>query len=132
MKLIPYLNFPGNCEQALNAYQKIFNGQISDLNRFGDSFPTEDDYKNKVMHARLHFDDNTIMFSDTMPGGTVNYGNGIVLSIGLNNEEQARSVFALLGESGTITMPLEKQFWGALFGQVTDCFGVQWMINCEM
>ncbi len=132
MKVIPYLNFQGNFEAALNAYQKIFNGEVSDHNRFGDSFPMEDNYKNKIMHARLHFNDNTIMFSDTIPGGTINYGNGINLSIGLTDEEQAKSFFTQLTEGVNITMPLEKQFWGALYGQITDCFGLNWMINCEI
>ena len=26
-------------------------------------------------------------------------------------------------------MPLEKQMWGDEFGQFTDKFGIQWMIN---
>jgi PhnB protein len=132
MKLIPYLNFEGNCEEALNTYQKIFNGEIEDLNRFGDSFPVEDSYKSKIMHARLTFDGNTMMFSDTMPGGTVKFGNGINLSIALADEQQARSVFNQLAVGGNITMPMEKQFWGALFGQVTDKFGINWMLNCEI
>jgi PhnB protein len=26
-------------------------------------------------------------------------------------------------------MPLEKMFWGAYFGTLTDRFGIQWMVN---
>ncbi len=29
-------------------------------------------------------------------------------------------------------MPLDKTFWGALFGQLTDSFGINWMVNCEL
>ena len=132
MKLIPYLNFAGNTEEALNYYQEVFNGTIHDLNRFGDMFPPEANYKDKIMHARLEFGDNMLMFSDGMPGSPIDHGNGIYLSIGLNDEVQARSIFDQLGEGGRITMPLEIQFWGALFGQVMDKFGISWMINCEM
>ena len=132
MKLIPYLSFPGNCEEALNHYQKIFNGNISDVSRFGETFPVPDDQKNRVMHARLAFGDNMLMFSDNMPGKSVDFGNGISLSIGLTDEAEARSVFGELAESGKITMPMEKQFWGALFGMVTDKYGIHWMINCEV
>ena len=132
MKLIPYLNFAGNTEEALNYYQKVFNGTVHDLNRFGEMFPSEANYKDKIMHARLEFGDNMLMFSDGMPGTPIDHGNGIYLSIGLNDEGQARAIFDQLGEGGRITMPLEVQFWGALFGQVMDKFGVSWMINCEM
>jgi PhnB protein len=72
------------------------------------------------------------MFSDGMPGGIIDHGNGINLSLGMDDEAQARSVFDQLAEGGKITMPMEKQFWGALFGQVTDQFGVRWMINCDL
>jgi PhnB protein len=134
MKLIPYLTFPGNCEEALNRYQKIFNGTLSDVSRFGDNPNPQlpDDQKNKIMHARLAFGDNILMFSDTMPGGTIDFGNGISLSIGLTDETEARSIFSQLAEGGNITMPLEKQFWGALFGMVKDRYGINWMINCEV
>jgi PhnB protein len=131
MKLIPYLSFPGNCEEALNYYAKIFDGSISDLSRFGDTFPVADDQKNRVMHARLAFGDNMLMFSDNMPGATIDFGNGISLSIGLTDEQQARSIFGQLAEGGKVTMPMEKQFWGALFGMVQDKYGINWMINCE-
>lgn len=30
---------------------------------------------------------------------------------------------------GKVDMPLAKQFWGGMFGMVTDKFGIHWMIN---
>jgi PhnB protein len=133
MKLIPYLNFPGNTEEVMNTYQKIFKGRLHDVSRFGDSDPQmSEDYKNKIMHARLTFGDNMLMFSDGMPGQPINQGDGISLSIGLNDEAQARSIFDQLADGGTVTMAMEKQFWGALFGMVKDRYGINWMINCEL
>lgn len=132
MKLIPYLNFAGNTEEALNFYQKVFSGTISDLNRFGEMCPPESNYSDKIMHARLAFGENMLMFSDGMPGAPVDHGNGIHLSIMLNDEAEANSIFNQLAEGGNVTMPLAKQFWGAIYGQVTDKFGVSWMLNCEV
>ncbi len=132
MKLIPYLTFPGNCEEAMNHYQKVFDGKISELSRFGDTFPVPDDQKNRIMHARLAFGENMLMFSDNMPGAAVDFGNGISLSLGLTDEAQANSIFDQLAQGGKITRPMEKQFWDALFGQVKDCYGINWMINCEV
>lgn len=132
MKLIPYLNFAGNTEDALYFYQKVFEGTVSDVNRFGDMIPAETNYQDKIMHARLAFGDNMLMFSDGMPGQPIDHGNGIYLSIGLDDEVRTRSIFAQLSDGGNITMPLEKQFWGALFGQVKDKYGISWMINCEL
>ena len=132
MKLIPYLNFAGNTEEVMNAYAKIFEGTVHDVSRFGDTNPNlPDDQKNGIMHGRLTFGDNMLMFSDGMQGRPVNHGDGISLSIGLNDEAKARSIFEQLSEGGKITMPMAKQFWGALFGMVTDKYGIHWMINCD-
>jgi PhnB protein len=67
-----------------------------------------------------------------MPGRPVHHGDGIHLSLALDDEMQAKSVFDQLAEGGTITMPMAKQFWGALFGMVKDKYGIHWMINCDM
>ncbi len=133
MRLIPYLNFQGNTEEAMNRYRDIFNGTIHDLSRFGDTNPNmPDDFKNGIMHARLTFGDNVLMFSDGMPGKTITNGDGITLSVGLNDEAQARSIFNQLAEDGSVIMPMAKQFWGALFGMVKDRFEINWMINCDI
>ncbi|MFL9482841.1 VOC family protein [Chitinophagaceae bacterium LWZ2-11] len=132
MQLIPYVHFNGNCEEALNTYRDIFDGTYDQINRFASApFPTPDDYKDKVMHVQLSFAGNSIMMSDTMPDNKIEYGNGIVLSVGLTDVEKTKTIFTKLSEGGAVTMPLEKQFWGAWFGQLTDRFGIRWMFNCE-
>src|SRR5476651_1704272 len=94
MKLIPYLNFSGNTEEVMNTYAKIFGGTVHDVSRFGDTNPNmPEEAKNGIMHARLTFGDNMLMFSDGMPGRPINNGDSIQLSIGMNDEAHARSVF---------------------------------------
>ncbi|HWZ04449.1 MAG TPA: VOC family protein [Mucilaginibacter sp.] len=132
MKLIPYLSFGGNAEEVMHTYEKIFEGAVHDVSRFGDTNPnTPEEQKNKIMHGRLTFGDNMLMFSDGRPDDTINHGDGISLSIGLSDEAKARSIFDQLAEGGNVTLPMSKQFWGAIFGMVTDKFGIHWMINCE-
>jgi PhnB protein len=133
MKLIPYLNFGGNTEEVMNTYAKIFGGRLHDISRFGDTFPDMPEAnKNGIMHARLTFGENMLMFSDGSPGRTVNHGDGISLSLGMTDEAHALSVFDQLAAGGKVTMPMAKQFWGAIFGMVTDKYGIHWMINCEV
>jgi PhnB protein len=132
MKLVPYLMFAGNAEEVMNAYAKILNGNLHDVGRFGDTNPSlPDEDKQLIMHARLSFGDNMLMFSDGRSGEPVNQGEGISLSLGMTDETHARSVFDQLAEGGKVTLPMAKQFWGAIFGMVTDKFGIHWMINCE-
>lgn len=132
LQLTPYLHFNGNCEEALNRYAQLLNGRVENLGRYKDApFPVEEGHKNRVLHSEFYFDDNKFMACDIFPGMQAANSSNVILTLGLTNEERAHALFGQLAEGGKITMPLEKQFWGALFGQVTDRFGIQWMVNCE-
>jgi PhnB protein len=132
MKLNPYLNFAGNAEEAINFYNKAFDGEVVMLSRYGDSpMPTDDDWKQKIMHARIVFEgDNILMISDTMKGNEISTNGNIQLSIGLQDVAKTHEIFNKLAQGGKVTMALAKQFWGDLFGMLQDKFGVSWMLNC--
>jgi PhnB protein len=134
MKLVPYLNFSGNAEEALNFYKEALGGEILMITRYGDSpMPSDEDWKQKLMHSRLQFGaENMIMISDTMKGNLVSTHGNIQLSLGLKEEEKTKTIFDKLAEGGKVTMPLAKQFWGDVFGMLQDKFGVSWMLNCEV
>ena len=132
MKLHPYLNFAGNAEEVLNFYKDALGGEVVMISRYGESpMPSDEDWKQKIMHARLQFgDDNLIMISDTMKGNSISTHGNIQLSIGLDDEEKTKQIFDNLADGGKVTMPLAKQFWGDLFGMLQDKFGISWMLNC--
>jgi len=133
MKLTPYLNFAGNAQQALDFYANALGGQVVYMQRYGDSpMPGDEDYKNKVLHARLQFGDNMIMISDVMKGSEVSTNGNIQLSVEMDNVSEEEEVFNKMAEGGKVTMPLSDQFWGARFGMLQDKFGVSWMFNCEL
>ena len=132
MKLNPYLNFAGNAEEAVHFYKNALGGEVVMLNRFGESpMPGDDDWKQKIMHARIVFGgDNILMISDTMKGNEISTNGNIQLSIGLDDEAKTHEIFNKLAEGGRVTMPLAKQFWGDVFGMLKDKFGINWMLNC--
>ena len=124
MKLFPYLNFNGNCEEALNFYKEAFDGEIIQLGRYGESpMKSPEEIKDKIIHGRLQFGDVLIMASDAMNKNGVNNGDNISLSIECDTNDQLEKVFTKMSEGGKITMPLQEQFWGAKFGMLTDKFG---------
>ena len=43
--------------------------------------------------------------------------------------EALRGYWDGLSDGGTVGVPLEQQMWGDMFGQLTDRFGVSWMVN---
>ena len=133
MKLIPYINYAGNAEEALNFYANALGGKILSIQRYGDSpVPSDEDYKQKVMHARFEFDGNLIMISDVFKGQPVSTQGNVQLSVEVDDENKLDSVFNKLAEGGKVTMPLAIQFWGDKFGMLQDKFGVNWIFNCQM
>ncbi|NQY28666.1 MAG: VOC family protein [Flavobacteriaceae bacterium] len=133
MKLNPYLNFDGNCEEAINFYADVLAGEIKMLMRYDqmppDTCKIDDSLKDKVMHATLEFGDgNTMLFSDSGASGFVQ-GTNAHMSLNIPEEEEAEKVFMSLLEGGTETMPFGPVFWGGKFGMLTDKFGVQWMVS---
>lgn len=71
------------------------------------------------------------MAADARP--TTQYGEGrISLALGTTDQNEAKRIFESLGKDGKIEMPLEKTFWGALFGMLTDKYGIDWMVNCQL
>lgn len=133
MKLVPYLNFAGNAEEALNFYKAVLNGNIEMFSRYGEApMPCEDADKQRVMHARLVFDGNMIMMSDMPSKYPDSPAGNFSLSIGMEDPAAMEKVFNEMADGGSITMPLADQFWGAKFGMLKDKFGVNWMFNCEL
>lgn len=133
--LNPYLNFNGNTEEVFNFYKSVFGGEFIVLQRFADSpgcegMPAGD--QQKIMHVALSVGGNILMGTDiTPPMAPATYGTGISLSIDTSSEDEAKSLFEKLSYNGTVTMGLEKTFWGALFGMLTDQYGIQWMVNYD-
>ncbi|MEP7141274.1 MAG: glyoxalase/bleomycin resistance/extradiol dioxygenase family protein [Ferruginibacter sp.] len=133
MKLTPYIHYSGNAEEALNFYAAALNGTVQQINRYGDS-PMEsgEDWKQKIVHARLVFDDNMIMISDSFKGNPVSTGGNVQLNIDVEDAGKLETVFNRMAEGGTVIMALQDTFWGARFGMLKDKFGVSWMFNCEI
>jgi PhnB protein len=130
--LVPYLHFNGEAEEVLNFYKDVFNGEVIALNRYADSpMQVTENWKNKIIHARLKFGDNIIMISDSHNGQLASKEGNIQLSVEVDDEKKIEEVFNKLAEGGKVTMPLAKQFWGATFGMLQDKFGVNWMFNHE-
>ena len=128
-RLNPYINFNGDARQALEFYQGVFGGEFTAMT-FGDMGNDDAAVKDRVMHGQLETPAGyTLMCSDIMPGMPFTPGTTITVSLSGGADDGLAGYFAALGEGGTVTVPLEKQVWGDEFGQLTDRFGVAWMVN---
>jgi PhnB protein len=130
MRVIPYIMFNGNCEEALNFYAKALGGQVMNLQHFeGAPMNVSEDDKKKVLHAQFSAGDIFFMASDGQQNEAV--GGMVHMSVDCASEEEINTIFETMSEGARVTMPLQDTFWGARFGMLADQFGVNWMFNYD-
>ena len=129
--LNPYISFRNNAaRQAMEFYKDVFGGPLT-MNTFGEYGDPNAPGADGLMHGQLETDKGfTLMGADTPPGMEAkNPGDNITISLSGDDEQELRGYWDKLSQGGTVTLPLEKQMWGDLFGQCTDQFGIAWMVN---
>jgi PhnB protein len=123
-----YLFFPGNTDQAIAFYQEVFGGQTT-ITRRGDVDPAASETeKDQVINALLTGGDVTLRASDR-GDATLDPQTRVELSIIGVDEPRLRAIFDGLANGGTVRTALAKQFWGDVFGAVTDKHGIGWQVN---
>src|SRR5215472_16212846 len=128
VELNAYLFFPGNTEEAIAFYQEIFGGQVT-IARVGDVDPgAPPEQKNLVINALLTGGDITLRASDRQDASP-DPQTRIELSLIGTDDARLRSLFDGLANGGTVRAKLERQFWGDVFGAVTDRHGISWQVN---
>ena len=124
----PYLNFAGNTREAMTYYQGIFGGElvISTFADYGmDHMPADG-----VMHARLSNGVLTLMASDAMPGAEATWGGTRNYIAFMGDDVETMTLwYEALAADGTPGMPLARQVWGDMYGDVKDKYGIEWMVN---
>ncbi|MFF9430662.1 VOC family protein [Streptomyces sp. NPDC014746] len=129
-RLNPYINFDGDARAALEFYKEVFGGSLV-LNTYGAFGEVKaGEAADKIMHGMLETDsDFTLMAADIPPGMLHDPGNNIAVSVSGEDADELRRYWEGLSGTGTVSVPLEKQMWGDVFGMCTDRFGITWMVN---
>lgn len=130
VSLTPHIGFLDTTREALTFYHGIFGGEVSfsTFKEFGVSEdPAEQD---KIMHGYLKGDNGLeLMAADTPAFMERPEGAAISLALSGEDEDELRGYWDQLSDGATIIMPLEAAPWGAVFGNLSDKFGVMWMVN---
>ena len=133
-RIVAYLTFDGNCREAMGFYKDAFGGTLS-VTTVGESpafaqLPSQS--RDHVMHAELKSDSFSLMASDNLGGAQIKVGSAISLMLYCTSEVEIRSVYPKLAAGGTVNSELKIEFWGSLYGDITDRFGIRWMLNFDM
>jgi len=128
-----YLTFSGNCREAMTFYKDCLGGELI-LQTIGDS-PLADKMpepmKDCILHSTLTNGAITIMGSDMVAEKGLIKGNAVSLMLNCSSEKEIKQAYKYLAAGGESTHPLEISFWGALFGDLTDKYGNQWLLHFD-
>ncbi len=115
---------------AIEFYKRAF-GAI-EVNRY----PTPDGQK--LLHAQLEINGDRVMLSDDFPefaegkSFTPQTFGGSPVTIHLQLADVDAMWQRAVDAGATVTMPLENQFWGDRFGELTDPFGHRWSLGQQI
>jgi len=136
MAISLFINFNGNCREAVLFYADIFNRPTPEFMTFADA-PPDPDYKvteknaGLIMFSSLNIEGINLMFSDIPEGWPLKVGNNISITLVLKDQDEVRRLFGRMAEEGEVTMPLQETFWSKCYGNVTDKYGIQWQFSHE-
>jgi len=128
-----YLTFNGNCREAMTFYKDSLGGDL--FLRPIEGSPIEPmcpaAMKHQIMHSSITKGGFAMMASDLVGHDGYTQGTNFGISINCSSEEEVNTLFEKFSEGGKILDPIKVQFWGAIFGVVTDKFGIKWMFNYD-
>ena len=132
MKLHTFLNYGGNCEQALRFYEEQLGGKITMMMRRGEQPHqpvTWPGWEDSVQYAIIDLGQTQLMASD-VPPDRFQPMRSVYLTLTVDSAGEAERIWGLFVDGGQTLMPLEETFFAVRFGQLRDRFGTSWMILC--
>src|SRR6185436_18732114 len=107
--LVPYLNFNGQCREAMTFYHQCLGGELV-MQKISESpmaarMPSE--MGTKILHSSLTRENIVLMGSDMM-GNNIVKGNSIGLCMNCSSPEELNTFFNNLSSGGKIIEPLHQ------------------------
>lgn len=131
-RMSPYLSFTGAAAEAMQHYRGVFGGTLTSqtFGEFGGMGEPAD--ADLVMHAQLETDDGLVLMGSDLPMSMRDSESGRPrhpITLFGDDAARLRRWWDGLADGGTVLHPLEPAPWGDQYGQLTDRFGVTWMVN---
>ncbi len=137
-KVSTYLHFTDRTEAAFEFYKTVFGTEyVAEPSRYGDVPPMEgmpslpEENKRLIMNVQLPIADGYLLMGSDIPaemGFNLITGNNVQVCLHPDSREEADRLYAALADGGEARMPLADQFWGDYYGELTDKFGILWLV----
>ena len=130
-QLNAYLQFNGQCREALTFYKECLGGELY-LQKVAESpmaAQMSSEVGANILHGYLTRNGTIIIMGSDMMGARLKPGNSVSLCLSCSSTEEINSFFDKLSVGGVVKMPLHQSSWGSTYGELTDRFGMTWMLN---
>ena len=123
-KIIPFLWFNGNAEQAMNFYISIFkNSKVLNVTHYGDAGPGE---KGSVMSAIFKLEGHPFYALNAGPEYTFTASNSFYVTC--KTLPEIKKLWDRLSDGGQVMMELDKYPFSERYGWIQDKFGISWQL----
>ena len=130
--ILPYLHFNGSCDEAMHFYQQVLGGDLK-MQKVGESPMAAQLTANteaRILYSTLRNEKLVLMASDIMNTKYIT-GNAIVLCLNCSTESEMYEIFPKLAAGGIVHLPVHQTFQGSCYGELTDQFGIKWILNFQ-
>ena len=128
----PHLNFRGQARAALEFYQGVFGGDlvVMTYGQMGQGSGAEAD---RVIWGQVASPDGfRVMAFDVLEPRPYDPGrNAFFVSVRGDSPAELQARWEALSQDATVLHPLGPAPWTALYGMLTDRFGVTWILDLE-
>lgn len=131
--IVPFMNFHGQCEEAVLYYQKIFNFTDPFFLKYAMvpnvPFAIPDDFGDKIMFTEFTIADQKVFACDVYPGVQSKEGQSVSLNVIHPSLEDIQRWFDALSKEGVVGMIIQPTTWAPLYGSCTDKYGIVWQFS---
>jgi PhnB protein len=124
--LTPYVLSDDARSQA-EFYKQTLDGEILSVMTHEQLMGAQHEFKDKVMHLSMVVADGSSIFM----ADSFDQGPGISLSLSYKTESEASEAFTKLALGGNVKYPIELQPFGLFYGELTDKYGITWLISTD-
>lgn len=136
MKIVPNLHFNGDCEKAIEHYERAFKAKRTVFLRYRDARPEDvdkaysDEKQSYIYHSEMSIGGQRVILndhSDDLPRGL-----NVSLLVSFDSKEDVIEAYTILKDGATIITPMQETSYSSCFVSLIDRYGVRWELIKEI